>query len=272
MKCGRGGVYLPEYGVNTIGMLAPGQGYKAYLSRASTLIYSGQPQAQGAGTAATARTTTAYLSSHGLVSQEASVGPDATLLVLAPGSMEEVRLSVETERGTVVGQGVVRQGQALISVEGDDDMTPDVTEGALPDEALFLKAASADGGAKSSLQIVSVKDAITGSVEGQGVRYQTDAMLIVGIDEIPSDFKLDQNYPNPFSAVTTIRYGLPSDAPVRIEVFNVLGQRVAVLVDEVQEAGNHEAVFHSRGLASGLYFCKLEAGGFRSMRQMMLVD
>lgn len=88
---------------------------------------------------------------------------------------------------------------------------------------------------------------------------------------IPAGFALEQNYPNPFNPSTTIRYALPSGSPVRLVVFNTLGQQVAELVNATQEAGHHAVQFNAAGLASGVYFYELQAGTFREARKLVLM-
>ncbi len=92
---------------------------------------------------------------------------------------------------------------------------------------------------------------------------------------VPADFQLAQNYPNPFQGVTTIQYGLPTDQHVLLEVFDLLGRRIAVLVDEAREAGYHKAVWTGRrspsGLASGVYLYRLRAGSFTATERMVVV-
>lgn len=81
-----------------------------------------------------------------------------------------------------------------------------------------------------------------------------------GTDVIPKTFYLNQNYPNPFNPATTIEFGLPKQVHVQIAVYNVLGQRVTTLVDEVLKAGSHRINFNGNRLASGVYFYVMHAG------------
>jgi hypothetical protein len=90
-------------------------------------------------------------------------------------------------------------------------------------------------------------------------------------DQYPVSFALMQNYPNPFNPTTTIRYGLPARAFVTLTVFNTLGQEVATLVRQAEEAGYHEIRFDGSWLASGTYFYRLEAGSFIQTRKMLLL-
>ncbi|MBI5476358.1 MAG: T9SS type A sorting domain-containing protein [Ignavibacteriales bacterium] len=89
------------------------------------------------------------------------------------------------------------------------------------------------------------------------------SLVITDIKEtgmIPTTYSLSQNYPNPFNPSTTIKYALPQASHVSLSVYNTLGQRIALLVDEMQEAGYHEVNFDASGLTSGVYFYHIQAG------------
>lgn len=92
-----------------------------------------------------------------------------------------------------------------------------------------------------------------------------------GLTEVPLEIFLNQNYPNPFNPTTLIRYGLPEEANIRLEVYNVLGQRVATLVNGQQTAGYHSIQFDGSRLASGLYIYRLTTGNRVVSRKMMLI-
>lgn len=88
---------------------------------------------------------------------------------------------------------------------------------------------------------------------------------------LPTVFALEQNYPNPFNPRTTIKYSLPKATHVRLTVYNVVGQEVAVLVDGEMIAGNHRVVFTARNVASGLYLYRLETDGFVTTKKMLVM-
>jgi len=88
---------------------------------------------------------------------------------------------------------------------------------------------------------------------------------------VPAVFVLSQNYPNPFNPATTIRYGLPQRSNVTLTVFNALGQRVATLVNETEDAGYHEVQFNGAAMASGVYFYRIQAGNFAATKQLVVL-
>jgi hypothetical protein len=88
---------------------------------------------------------------------------------------------------------------------------------------------------------------------------------------LPSAFQLDPNYPNPFNPSTLIRFGLPQESHVTIIVYSIEGREVETLVDGDYPAGVYTIIFHARNLPSGTYFCLMQAGEVRKVRQLMLV-
>jgi hypothetical protein len=95
-------------------------------------------------------------------------------------------------------------------------------------------------------------------------------------DPVPQFYLLKQNYPNPFNSETTIAYQLPSSSAVRLEVFNLRGERVVTLVDEPQGAGSYSVNWDARDafgkeVASGVYLYRLTAENFVKTRRLILL-
>ncbi|MFH1195219.1 MAG: C25 family cysteine peptidase [bacterium] len=94
---------------------------------------------------------------------------------------------------------------------------------------------------------------------------------------LPEEYILDQNYPNPFNPTTTIKYALPFESSVRLEIYNTLGQRIAELVNENQSAGYYEVKFDAANISSGIYFYVMTAESmkdtnqFRTVKKMLMV-
>lgn len=108
--------------------------------------------------------------------------------------------------------------------------------------------------------------------------YVKGAIIVTaptGVDDgggsLPIAFNLGQNYPNPFNPTTMINYTLPNASHVKLEVFNVLGQRVAMLADTKQTAGDHSTEFNATSYPSGIYFYRLTYDGGVATRKMVLL-
>ncbi len=89
--------------------------------------------------------------------------------------------------------------------------------------------------------------------------------------QLPTRFGMEQNSPNPFNPETRISYSLPESGAVSLVVYDVLGRRVEVLVDHIQQAGRHTVHWQAQGMPSGLYFARLRTGGQQDMIQMILM-
>lgn len=87
----------------------------------------------------------------------------------------------------------------------------------------------------------------------------------------PAEFELKQNYPNPFNPVTTIQYVLPLKDQVIIKVYDILGNEIETLVQQIQEPGYHQIIFDAGNLASGIYYYSISAGSYFEIKKMMLL-
>jgi len=107
-----------------------------------------------------------------------------------------------------------------------------------------------------------------GAFSGEGI--PTDVPEIV-FSPLPNHISLFQNYPNPFNPVTTIKYTLPYQSDVRLEIYNLLGQQVETLVDKIQKPGHHVIIWDASDYSSGIYFYRLTAGNKMIAKKMVLV-
>jgi hypothetical protein len=88
---------------------------------------------------------------------------------------------------------------------------------------------------------------------------------------VPTEYELLQNYPNPFNPTTTIKYGIPTAGFVSLKLYNILGEEVASLVNELKSAGTYQATFDASRLPSGVYLYRLAVGNYAGMMKMVLV-
>ncbi|MFA6792438.1 MAG: T9SS type A sorting domain-containing protein, partial [Candidatus Neomarinimicrobiota bacterium] len=111
----------------------------------------------------------------------------------------------------------------------------------------------------------------------EGTIYIEDLMVLtpggVGLadTELPYEFRLEANYPNPFNPATLLRYSLPEEARVQLSVFDINGRLIRTLVNGHQAAGFYQVEFHAGNLPSGIYFACLQAGTALENRKMLLV-
>ncbi|MCL4540013.1 MAG: Ig-like domain-containing protein [Bacteroidetes bacterium] len=116
------------------------------------------------------------------------------------------------------------------------------------------------------------------SILESGMIYIDDIQvngIVTGVGEnvtdVPNSFMLDQNYPNPFNPTTIIRYQLKTAANVSLKVYDVLGRKVATLVNKREDLGNHSVTFDAGALPSGVYFYRLEAGTYTATKKMLMI-
>ncbi len=164
------------------------------------------------------------------------------------------------------------ESTVLVRVEAGASTDLEIEYGALAQQ---LTDAGYDLGGMAGLHHrVAVSD---GTVEVAGamrlIHLVRGTITSVGAPEhMPERVTLDGNYPNPFNPSTTIRFGLPKAADVRLEVYDALGRRVRVLVDGMQPAGWHDVRFEAARLPSGVYFYTLHAGSKARSGRMILLQ
>jgi len=116
--------------------------------------------------------------------------------------------------------------------------------------------------------------------ENTGELYFDDLRVVnkttVGVDDeeisgIPSDYILEQNYPNPFNPTTQIRFGIPQSGFVKLDIYNLLGQKITTLINEEMSSGYHSVDFNAEDISSGVYVYTLSVNDFVTSKKMVLL-
>jgi hypothetical protein len=153
-------------------------------------------------------------------------------------------------------------GSFLVNVNGLDSSKYQVPSGILAANTTYFWRANARNGLGTSpfSTIWFFRSVVTGISQTSG--------------EVPSEYRLYNNYPNPFNPATKIKFDVPASiggGKVKLNVYNQLGEEVAVLVNQNLKAGSYEYSFDASGLSSGIYFYTLQSNDFRDTRKMILV-
>ncbi len=143
-----------------------------------------------------------------------------------------------------------------------------------------VRLASGEPVADAQVRLFDLSDLRRGAVaraRTDGTGYFSLPLVALGGSVVPAGFTLGQNYPNPFNPSTIIPYRLAASASVRLEVFNLLGQRIAVLVDGERPAGFHTANWNAtdaagRAVGAGVYLYRMAVGGASQTGRMVLID
>ena len=161
--------------------------------------------------------------------------PDSLLSVTVDGGGKSIISSYDAENGNLtVSSALGFSGEINVEITVSDP----------------------DGGSTSTGFEISVSVEVTG---------------INDLSGIPTDYEVTQNYPNPFNPTTTIKYGLPEDSHVTIMIYNILGEQIKILTDEVKRAGYHESIFDASRLTSGLYIYMINSESMQSQRTNKVV-
>jgi len=106
-----------------------------------------------------------------------------------------------------------------------------------------------------------------------GFFYNSETATDIDDEEplIPKQFKLENNFPNPFNPTTTIEYSIPEDSDVTISIYDLNGQLIQSLVDDNKTAGVHKTIWNATNISSGIYFYKIRADHFTAVKKCILI-
>ncbi|MCH8033555.1 MAG: T9SS type A sorting domain-containing protein [Bacteroidetes bacterium] len=159
-------------------------------------------------------------------------------------------------------------------LSSDDGASWNQNNSGLPSNPLssaFSGSVKESGGSTADVQFyIGFFENMNGGARIFKITYiVTDIELVSSL--VPDDYELQQNYPNPFNPSTSIEYSIPSGSFVELKVYDVLGNEVASLVNEQQQAGVYRADFTAVNLSSGMYFARITANEFTQVVKMILL-
>ncbi|MDP1677922.1 MAG: T9SS type A sorting domain-containing protein [Bacteroidota bacterium] len=272
-----GQIFAPSLAINTIGQMKPGQGYQLYLGNSSTLFYPGNANfappyliTKQAAEGMITSTGTPVRFKHD-ISPTAS---NAIAVIEWKGFQDGDEVAVRTAERKLIGSAVAMDGKVVVTIWGDNYMTEKSIEGAKENEGLQISTWSPKTQKYHEVSQFNITDLLNEEEKIVQLRYHQDAFWKISINDdggIPTVYSLSQNYPNPFNPSTVIRYGLPNNSKVVVEVYNIIGQRVATLVNEEQTAGYYEVIFDAHRLSSGVYIYCIRAGTYKQAKKMLLL-
>jgi hypothetical protein len=201
---------------------------------------------------------------------------------LYPSSLQEVDVNGNGRPEFYTGLGPWGGAQAVARVEytgGDPKLAAsweaqlvyqDTTNHMFPRQV--LTANDITGNSKQEIVIINGN---FGNPGAGGRIITLESKTVTDVKEengiLPDKYALLQNYPNPFNPSTIIEYNIPKESHVKLDVYNILGQKVAQLVNEVKIAGKYKVTFNAGNFANGVYFYKIEAGQFVQAKKMILL-
>ncbi len=186
--------------------------------------------------------------------------PPPTVIITGPSHLEFKEIGTWTAN--------VSDGQSpftyVWSIKFDGESTWDVTGTGYQESGRMTTRGF-------TMKVVVTDDVSDTAEDTHHVSDEGEPKLVGHRNVIPDEFSIAQNYPNPFNPTTTIKFGLPEDSNVKLQIFNLQGQVVVTLVDGNLPAGFHNAKFDAASLSSGVYFYKIVAGNFSNIKRMLLI-
>ena len=252
-KDGLGRFYLPEFGFNNLEDLQAGQGYQFNMREADVLVYQIGEQVALAGT------ETSNPEHFGVLTP---TGTDMSILLTGKPQMSRMEIGIFTSGGRLAGSGVFNQdGNCGVAVWGDDITTDEIDGTTEGEELTFVLWDGTD-----EFQVFPIP------IAGESIWTEGGFMIteISSVVSAPVTFGIHETYPNPTNGPVRLSFGLEMDAKVSLRVYDLSGRLVTTLVNGDYKTGNHQVVWNTDVVSSGLYIVKLAVPG-RSQTEKIAV-
>ena len=271
LKNGNGDVYWPEYEVDDIGLMKPGEGYEIYLDSSCNFHYSHPHQYLHRATNITNFTN--MPKPEFLIPTTNKTGNNAIFMLLTNNIPDNFEIGVWNEVWELVGSGRVQNGKCIITIWGDNEATNEI-DGAIINENLYIKAYDYQQGLIVDLNLTNIfevtqkQNLVTLNYKKNGI-YKANA----SIDTVSNFIYQLESYPNPFQDNTVISYTLLEQSQVTLIITDHLGTELSILVNaQTQSAGEHEVQFiPNSNFTSGIYNCSLSVGNNIESIQLLII-
>jgi hypothetical protein len=262
MKNAGGAVYWPDYGLNGIINFVPGEGYQVKMDIGSMFSYSPSDAGRLAYTEAI---KTVHYDAPQNTGNNMIIGLPLTSWEVMPAIGDEI--AAYDESGRLIGSTSFTGENIALTVWGDD-LTTTAKDGLVIGEKVTFKLWNSDMNTESTL-VVTKWDAGSDAYTIDGISIASN--IIVSGATSADAYKLYQNVPNPFNGTTTVKFYVPESTEVTIGVYNMLGEYVAEVTNDIFNVGKHEVTFDANDLGQGTYFVRMTTDNFTATKNMNIV-
>lgn len=268
VKNSLGKIYFPDYNIDQIGQMRPGEGYQIVVKRRSTLDYSKTSRVKTNSKKQSAAWSETEPRPLKYVPGGEPTGNNATLIATAPDIEDFDEIGVYDENENLIGGGVFVDGRAAISVWGDNTATDDKIEGALAHERLSIRIWSREEYREYFADVENIRDLLTEQSGDGDIRYRRDGLWSVDIKKgMPHSTLLFEDtgikigvIPNPSNGSMRFKFDLPEAGFAELTIYNSIGEKVATVLSENRAAGAGTAEFNCSACESGAYYYRIQSG------------
>ncbi|MBZ0265347.1 T9SS type A sorting domain-containing protein [bacterium] len=251
----------PDFNINTMGNMTPGEGYRVFVNEEVDLEYPEELERAGAF-------TTEKWNIPEIEDTPHATGLPWVVLVTLDESMKQQAAVIELYDGNVlVGRAAVLEDKPVTPVTAWQAIPEHDIPGFFPGNPISVKVLDESGevvGESGSANVSS-------SAFGKGPYAEITVSAIENESELPLELSMGKAYPNPFNPSITVPFTLPEKMEVSLSLYNIVGQLVAELNQGVLDRGHHELVFEAVNQTSGVYFLVLKAGEHHAMQKVILL-
>ncbi|GAB1370191.1 hypothetical protein MASR1M45_02500 [Candidatus Kapaibacterium sp.] len=262
-KNNAGQTYIPQYNINQIGSLQPGQGYQMYLSKNATLTYPANSSGRAdAGSEITPMPR--------VLMPEHKITGNNSILLVQNDSPNGNEIGVYNQKDKLIGSGIFHNGIASVTIWGDNEYT-EIIDGAVINEELRIKNYNAKTGRLTDIELIDLVDIINDKKVDK-LTYSKEAFLISKINNLNSSSTISLNViPNPASEYIEIEFNTPDCKASELKIYSTDGKLVADLSTNLSVLQSRKITQNISNYASGEYHIILSCGSDRAMQKVVIV-